>query len=227
MSGILLQSVHCLSPPPIYPARSGVLLPCSILNCSSLGRCSPLRRSQSLFRTLRVSNSKSFLAFVVDSIAHLGFVGVILGSSNVGLNAIPEWQFPPVSPQFRRLVRRSALQVRFLPLFSSSVKVNRRYGPYLMVLRLKPTLTQIRRIMDSLLSFAFCVTLDLQLEGLSALFVHYAHFLDGHCVGTIEAGSGQMGFSCLVMILLIRCFCTLMCGSSGFIQWLIPRGIDS
>uniref|UniRef100_A0A7C9CKK5 Uncharacterized protein n=1 Tax=Opuntia streptacantha TaxID=393608 RepID=A0A7C9CKK5_OPUST len=110
MSGILMPSVHCLSLPPNCSARSGVHLPCAVLNCSSLGRCSTLLRSQSLIRTLRVSTSKPFLAFVVDLIAHVGSVGVTLGSSNVGLNVIPEWQLPPVSPQFRRLVFRFALQ---------------------------------------------------------------------------------------------------------------------
>uniref|UniRef100_A0A7C9CNA5 Uncharacterized protein n=1 Tax=Opuntia streptacantha TaxID=393608 RepID=A0A7C9CNA5_OPUST len=143
MSGILMPSVHCLSLPPNCSARSGVHLPCAVLNCSSLGRCSTLLRSQSLIRTLRVSTSKPFLAFVVDLIAHVGSVGVTLGSSNVGLNVIPEWQLPPVSPQFRRLVFRFALQVSFLPLFSSPFRVNSGCGSYLTVIRLKPTLIQI------------------------------------------------------------------------------------
>jgi len=90
-----------------------------------------------------VSTLKTVLASIVDLIALLGFVGATLDSSNLVLNVSPDWQLPSVSPQFRLLGFRSALQVSFLPLFSSPLRVNRCYGSYLLDNRLKPTLIQI------------------------------------------------------------------------------------
>ena len=169
MPVILVQSVPCLSLNSTWLDRSGVNLPCFVLDCSSLGRCSTFVRSPWLIRTLSVSPSKPSLAFVDDLIAHLGSVGAALGSSNVVLNVarsaadgvlvdllchlqqdsyffmvyqLQEAQLPPVSPHARLLVFRSELQVSFLPFFPSPFRVNCCHGFYLMESSLKPTMIQ-------------------------------------------------------------------------------------
>ena len=113
------------------------------LSWSSLARCSNLLRSRLLIRTLRVSTLKPVLAAIVDVIAHLGFVGVTLVSSKAVLIVSPDWQLPPVSPQFRLLVFRSAPQVSFLPLFFSPLWFICCFGSYALGRRSKPTLIQL------------------------------------------------------------------------------------
>ena len=152
-SVILTKSELCLSLPSICSARSGVHSPYCALICSSLGRYSNLLRSRLLIRTLRVLTLKPVLASIVDVIAHLGFVGVPLGSSKAVLMVSPVWQLPSVSPQFRLLFFRSAPQVRFLPIFFSPLWVICCFGSYLLDRRSKPTLNHIGYWLIQILSY--------------------------------------------------------------------------
>ena len=86
MPVILMQSVHCLSLNLRWLDRFGVHLPCPVLDCFSLGRCSAFVKAPWVIRNLTVSPLKPSIAFVNDSIARLGSIGAALGPSNGALN---------------------------------------------------------------------------------------------------------------------------------------------
>uniref|UniRef100_A0A7C9DK64 Uncharacterized protein n=1 Tax=Opuntia streptacantha TaxID=393608 RepID=A0A7C9DK64_OPUST len=96
--------------------RSGVNLPCSVMDCSSLGRCPTFVKPQWLIRTLTVSSLKPSPCFVYDLIAHLGFVGVALGTSIVVLQVKD-------SPHFRFGIQIRLRIWNHLCLYSSIGKI--------------------------------------------------------------------------------------------------------